>query len=117
LLLEDIACLSPTVFPSVPRLLNRIYDKVIDGALHSGSSIKAALFTQAVNAKVHYLHQDGSLNHSLWDPLVFNKVKAIVGGRIRIVITASAPITGQTLEFLRIALGCQVVEAYGLNSF
>jgi long-chain acyl-CoA synthetase len=32
---------------------------------------------------------------------------------VRLVISASAPITGQTLEFLRVALGCQVVEAYG----
>lgn len=81
--------------------------------MHSGSSLKAALFTKAVNAKIHHLHADGSLHHSVWDTLVFNKVKNLLGGRVRLVISASAPITGQTLEFLRIALGCQVGEAYG----
>ena len=113
LLVEDIATLRPTVFPSVPRLLNRIYDKIITGALHSGSALKASLFTKALDAKLHYLYADGSLTHSIWDPLVFNKVKNLLGGRIRLVITASAPITGETLEFLRVAFGCQVVEAYG----
>lgn len=113
LLVEDIGCLSPTIFPSVPRLLNRIYDKIIAGAVHSGSAVKAALFNRAVSDKTFHLYQNGSLTHSIWDPLVFNKVKALLGGRVRLVVSASAPITGSTLEFLRIALGCQVLEAYG----
>ena len=113
LLVEDIGALSPTVFPSVPRLLNRIYDKIIDGALHSGSAVKAALFTRALNDKIHYLRTEQTLTHSVWDPLVFNKVKTLLGGKLRLVVTASAPITGQTLEFLRVALGCEVIEAYG----
>ncbi|KAI8903489.1 hypothetical protein EDD86DRAFT_242914 [Gorgonomyces haynaldii] len=113
LLIDDIGVLRPTLFASVPRLLNRIYDKIMQGALHSGSAVKAALFQKAWDAKVHHLQNDGSLTHSVWDPLVFNKVKALLGGRVKIVVSASAPITGQTLEFLRVALGCQVLEAYG----
>ncbi|KAI8900615.1 hypothetical protein BC833DRAFT_513482, partial [Globomyces pollinis-pini] len=113
LLIEDIGVLRPTVFASVPRLLNRIYDKIIQGALHSGSAVKAALFTRALDAKLHYLKQDGSLNHSIWDPLVFNKVKAVLGGRVKLIITASAPISSNTLNFLRVITGGQVIEAYG----
>ena len=39
----------PTIFPSVPRLLNRVYDKVLQGV--SGSALKKALFNRALAAK------------------------------------------------------------------
>lgn len=110
LLVEDIGVLKPTFFASVPRLLNRIHDKIIQGALHSGSAVKAALFSRALDAKLHYLETEGCLTHSIWDPLVFNKVKQILGGRIRYILTASAPISSNVLNFLRVAVGCQVVE-------
>jgi long-chain acyl-CoA synthetase len=113
LLVEDIGVLKPTFFASVPRLLNRIYDKIIQGALHSGSSLKATLFTKALESKLYYLEKDGCLTHSVWDPLVFKKVKLVLGGRLRMIFTASAPISSQVLSFLRVACGCQVLEAYG----
>ncbi len=49
-MIEDIGVLKPAVFVSVPRLFNRIYDQ---GALNSGSAVKAALFTKALNAKIY----------------------------------------------------------------
>jgi long-chain acyl-CoA synthetase len=113
LLVEDIGVLKPTFFASVPRLLNRIYDKIIQGALHSGSNLKAALFTKALESKLYYLEKDGSLTHSIWDRLVFKKVKQVLGGRLKMIFTASAPISSQVLSFLRVACGCQVLEAYG----
>ncbi len=49
-LLDDVQALKPTVFPSVPRLLNRIYDKVLT-SVNSGSWIKRQLFNFAFNRK------------------------------------------------------------------
>jgi long-chain acyl-CoA synthetase len=46
---EDMKALHPTVMPAVPRLLNRIYDKVM--AEISGSFIKRMLFNMAMSAK------------------------------------------------------------------
>ena len=113
LLIEDIGVLQPTIFASVPRLFNRIYDKIVQGALNSGSALKAALFTKAVDAKLHYLNNGGYLSHSVWDALVFSKVKAVLGGKVRYMISGSAPISSTVLNFLRIATGAQVVEGYG----
>lgn len=76
LLIEDLSVLKPTIFASVPRLFNRIYDKIIQGAL-GGSKIKAALFQKALDAKLYHLDNGGHLVHSVWDPLVFNKVKVL----------------------------------------
>ncbi|KAI9353866.1 hypothetical protein BDR26DRAFT_907251 [Obelidium mucronatum] len=112
LLLEDISVLRPTVFTSVPRLLNRIYERIIAGAM-SGSAVKQALFNRAVAAKLANLKATGCLTHSLWDRLVFGKVQAVLGGRVRLVTSGSAPITSDVLNFLRIAFSCPVIEGYG----
>lgn len=103
-ILEDLTVLRPTLFPSVPRLYNKIYDKVTQGALGAGG-IKASLFQQAVDAKTYWLRR-GYNKHALWDSLVFNKVKARVGlDRVRIMLTGSAPLADHVMEFLRIAFG------------
>ena len=95
LLIEDIGVLKPTVFVSVPRLFNRIYDKIIQGALNSGSAVKAALFTKALDAKIYHLKNGGHLTHTVWDALVFNKVKAVLGGRVRMMMSGVVPWRGR----------------------
>ena len=69
---EDMQALRPTIFPSVPRLLNKIYDKIMGGVEAAGGA-KAAMFKQAFEAKRYWLKR-GHLKHKLWDGLVFNKV-------------------------------------------
>jgi long-chain acyl-CoA synthetase len=113
LLVEDLTVLKPTIFPSVPRLYNRIYDKIMGSAVHSGSFIKATLFKRALASKVAHLKSTGLLTHSLWDRLVFNKVKALFGGNLRIMVSASAPISPEVIEFMRAVFGCHFLEAYG----
>jgi long-chain acyl-CoA synthetase len=112
LLIEDLGVLKPTIFASVPRLFNRIYDKIVQGA-QASSPLKAALFAKAVDSKLYHLNNGGHLHHSVWDPLVFAKVKAVLGGRVRYMVSGSAPISSTVLNFLRIATGAQVVEGYG----
>ncbi|KAJ3095256.1 hypothetical protein HDU97_007115 [Phlyctochytrium planicorne] len=113
LLIEDIACLRPTVFASVPRLLNRIYDRVMAQGTQSGSALKTAIFKRALDAKLANLKTTGSVTHPFWDALVFNKVKAALGGRVRVILSGSAPISPDVLQFLRVAFCTQVLEGYG----
>jgi long-chain acyl-CoA synthetase len=49
----------------------------------------------------------------MYDKLVFNKMRAVLGGRVRFMMTASAPISSETLDFLKIAFCCPILEAYG----
>jgi len=49
----------------------------------------------------------------VYDRFVFNKTKEAFGGRVRYMITASAPISGEILEFLKIVTCCPVLEGYG----
>jgi long-chain acyl-CoA synthetase len=45
--------------------------------------------------------------------MVFNKTKAVFGGRVRVMVTASAPISPDVLNFLRVATSCPILEGYG----
>lgn len=111
-IMEDLVALRPTIFPSVPRLLNRIYDKVVSGAAKEGG-LKSAVFTQAFESKKYWLKRN-FVHHKLWDTLVFSKLKAKVGlDRCHLIVTGSAPIADHVLEFLRVAFGCTVCEGYG----
>jgi len=70
-LLEDAQILKPTVVPSVPRVLNRIYQAAMTGGNVPG--IKGKLFRTAVSTKLERYHKTGEVKHALWDRLVFRK--------------------------------------------
>ncbi|KAI6661118.1 hypothetical protein LOD99_13840 [Oopsacas minuta] len=111
LLMEDIAVCRPTIFASVPRLLNRIYDRTM--AVVNASSLKRKLFNMAMRSKQIDIRNGIVCNTTIWDKLVFKKVQAGLGGRLRLVASAAAPIDPDIMNFLRCALGCYVIEGYG----
>lgn len=112
-LLDDMQELKPTVFPSVPRLLNRIHDKITQGVTAAGG-LKKLLFDQAYAAKKDYLAQ-GYFTHAFWDRLVFDKLKMVLGGRVRYILSGLAPLSKEVKEFMAIAFCCPVLEGYGLT--
>ncbi|XP_038858141.1 long-chain-fatty-acid--CoA ligase 1-like isoform X3 [Salvelinus namaycush] len=110
LLMDDIKTLKPTFFPVVPRLLNRIYDKILGSVT---SPLRRAVLHYAVRRKQAELSSGVVRNNSLWDWLVFNRIQANLGGNLRFILTASAPIAPTVLSFLRATLGCLIFEGYG----
>jgi long-chain acyl-CoA synthetase len=112
-LFEDIEVLRPTVFPSVPRLFQRLYDKVTQQVASSGL-FKRSLFNWAFDSKVDTLEAGGS-QRSLWDGLVFKALRAKLGGRVRYIITGSAPISSELFRFLQVCFSCAVIQGYGLT--
>jgi len=50
-----------------------------------------------------------------YDMLVFNKVKEMLGGRVKLMSTGSAPINPETLSFLKVCLGTEIFEGYGMT--
>ncbi|KAI0256465.1 long-chain-fatty-acid-CoA ligase [Lactifluus subvellereus] len=107
-LLEDAQILKPNFFPSVPRVLNRIYQAAMVAGNVPG--LKGALFRRAVRTKLDNLHSTGAVTHPLWDRLIFRKIQAVLGGNLKFVVSGSAPISADVLDFLKIALACEVTE-------
>ncbi|KAG0310196.1 hypothetical protein BGZ99_000597 [Dissophora globulifera] len=110
-LLDDVAILQPTVFVSVPRLFNRIYDKVLAGVKAKGG-IAAFLFNRAYETKKANLRR-GILEHAIWDRLVFGAIRARLGGKVKHIVSGSAPISPDVMDFLRICFSADVYEGYG----
>lgn len=55
----------------------------------------------------------GINQHWLWDKVVFGAVRARLGGRVKYMITGSAPIAPDVIDFLRICFSAEVYEGYG----
>ncbi|XP_041079927.1 long-chain-fatty-acid--CoA ligase 1a isoform X2 [Polyodon spathula] len=110
LLMDDLKTLQPTIFPVVPRLLNRMFDRIFGQA---NTPLKRWLLDFATKRKEAELKSGIVRNDSVWDKLVFSKVQASLGGKVRLMITGAAPVSSTVLSFLRAALGCQFYEGYG----
>lgn len=110
-LMDDIQVLRPTIFPSVPRLYNRIYDKVMDGVKAKGG-VAAYLFFKGYERKKELL-KEGKYQHFFWDALVFNKIRAKLGGRVKLLVSGAAPLGEHIVEFLRICFSTVFIEGYG----
>uniref|UniRef100_A0A4W5K1V4 Long-chain-fatty-acid--CoA ligase n=1 Tax=Hucho hucho TaxID=62062 RepID=A0A4W5K1V4_9TELE len=110
LLSDDMKALRPTIFPVVPRLLNRMYDKIFSQA---NTPLKRWLLNFAAKRKGAEVSRGVIRMDSLWDKIFFSKIQASLGGRLRMIVTGAAPASPTVLGFLRAALGCQVYEAYG----
>ncbi|KAI8009749.1 Long chain acyl-CoA synthetase 7, peroxisomal [Camellia lanceoleosa] len=112
-LMDDMAALRPTLFCSVPRLYNRIYAGITNAVKTSGG-LKERLFNVAYNAKKQSI-LSGKNPSPMWDRLVFNKIKAKLGGRVRFMASGASPLSPDVMNFLRVCFGCQVVEGYGMT--
>ncbi|XP_017708125.1 long-chain-fatty-acid--CoA ligase 1 isoform X3 [Rhinopithecus roxellana] len=110
LLMDDLKVLQPTVFPVVPRLLNRMFDRIFGQA---NTTLKRWLLDFASKRKEAELRSGIIRNNSLWDRLIFHKVQSSLGGKVRLMVTGAAPVSATVLTFLRAALGCQFYEGYG----
>ena len=112
----------PTVVLSVPRLYEKVYARVLENAL-SGSAIKRAIFFWAKRAgedwATHHLaglRVPGGLafKKKIADKLVFSKLQARTGGRIRFFVSGAAPLSADIAKFFYSA-GLPVIEGYGLT--
>ncbi|KAK2467033.1 hypothetical protein APHAL10511_001291 [Amanita phalloides] len=107
-LLEDAQILRPEFFPSVPRVLNRVYQAAMAGGNVPG--LRGDIFRKAVSAKIEKLRRTGDPTHMFWDNLVFRKIQSVLGGRLKFLTTGSAPISSDVLDFLKIAFACEFGE-------
>uniref|UniRef100_A0A4W3JAU3 Long-chain-fatty-acid--CoA ligase n=1 Tax=Callorhinchus milii TaxID=7868 RepID=A0A4W3JAU3_CALMI len=110
LLMDDLKALKPTVLPVVPRLLNRMFDKVHNQA---NGLIKRQVLEFAAWRKEAQLQNGIVCRDTIWDKLVFHKVQDNLGGRVKLMVTGAAPVSETVLTFLRAAIGCQFYEGYG----
>ena len=110
----DCQLLKPTIFPSVPRLYNKIY-ATIKGQFEAKTGCLKWLVDKGLAAKTANLNATASTTSGCYDKIIFNKVKAVLGGEVRNMVTGSAPIDLEVLAFLKVCFCCPIMEGYGLT--
>ncbi|KAL2584310.1 hypothetical protein GLYMA_14G149700v4 [Glycine max] len=114
----DATALRPTLMAAVPAILDRVRDGVFKKVNATGGLPKK-LFHLAYARRLHAVNGSWfgawGFEKALWDFLVFRKVRAILGGRIRFILSGSAPLSGDTPKFINICLGAPIGQGYGLT--
>ncbi|CAG5113191.1 Oidioi.mRNA.OKI2018_I69.chr2.g7319.t2.cds [Oikopleura dioica] len=110
-LLDELAVVRPTIFGSVPRVMNRLYDKI--QATMAESKLKGWLLGAATASKRGRLDKGQVTKDTLWDKLVLKKVQNLLGGRIHTWVSGAAPLNPKVRGFIREIFSCYVIEAYG----
>jgi long-chain acyl-CoA synthetase len=112
----------PTVVLSVPRLYEKIYARVLENAT-SGSHLKKQLFFWAKHTGETWAEYTLSrrpiprglaLRYRVARKLVFSKLHARVGGRLRFFVSGGAPLAADIARFFY-AAGLPILEGYGLT--
>jgi long-chain acyl-CoA synthetase len=120
--IEVLQQVRPTCLCTVPRLLEKVHSAVHD-RLGSVSALRRGLFDWAVRVgrEVAARRNEGrklspalALQHAVANRLVLAKIRSILGGRLRLVPCAGAPLGREVEEFFH-AVGVHIAHGYGLT--
>lgn len=119
-LIKTLTEVRPTVFLTVPRIFEKIQEKMVEASAQS-NEIKKMLGSWAKNVTLqHYLdrmagHQTNSLQYKLAKKLVLAKVKVALGfDRTKHIITGAAPLDSETKKFF-FSLDIPIIDVYGMS--
>jgi long-chain acyl-CoA synthetase len=119
---QDMQDVRPTIMMSVPRLYEGMHERILR-SVKEGSPTKQKIFhwSVGVGSKVSQAIQQKkkpspilSLKANIANKLVFQKLKAVTGGRLRFFVSGGAPLSKAIAEFFH-AAGILILEGYGLT--
>jgi long-chain acyl-CoA synthetase len=119
---QNLQEVRPTVVLSVPRFFEKVYARVLENAL-TGSALKRRIFFWARDVgdawatyRLAGLAAPAglALKQALADRLVFRKLRARTGGRVKLFVSGGAPLSPEIAKFL-FSAGLPVIEGYGLT--
>ena len=118
-LIDDLAVFKPNYVLSVPRVFEKVYNSAKQKAYDGG---KGSIFNKAADTAIEYSKatEKGSvglvltIKHKIFDALVYNKLRAALGGNCEGAISGGAPLGARLGHFFR-GVGIPVYEGYGLS--
>jgi long-chain acyl-CoA synthetase len=121
-LADNLREIRPTTFSAVPRVYEKIHARIL-AEVARGNPRRQAVFRWAVSVGKDYAQRVREkeplplalrLRHFLADRLVFRKIKAVFGGRVRASFSGGAPLSPEIEEFFD-AVGVPILQGYGLT--
>ncbi len=119
-IVDNLGTVRPTFMAGAPRIFEKVRARVMLGARHG---LKGQIFARSfsVGARTAQLRLRGeqpkgllAVQQALAEKLVFSKIKARMGGRVKFFVSGSAPLSRDVQEWFY-AAGLTVIEGYGLT--
>lgn len=111
-LVDDLQAARPTLFIAVPRVLQRIQQTILN-SFASQSWVHRKIIQWCLWYQTLAFRRGRRV--ALYDRLVFDKVRAMFGGKLRCLASGAAPLSGELSEFLQVCCGVPILEGYGLT--
>jgi len=108
----DATVLQPTMVGLVPLVLDAIYKGILSNVAKKGA-FSAELVDFCYNYRLKWTRRGHST--PIMDRLIFHKFKAIVGGKMRMLLSGGAPLAPEAHDFCRTCLGITLLQGYGLT--
>lgn len=108
----DCTVLKPTLMAAVPEIMDRIYKNVMS-KVQEMNYFQKTLFKIGYDYKLEQIKR--GYDAPLCNLLLFKKVKALLGGNVRMMLSGGAPLSPQTQRFMNICFCCPVGQGYGLT--
>lgn len=115
---DNLRDIKPDIFSTVPRLLEKVFDRIINTS-HKLTGVKKMIFFWAVNVGKHYELYGGkgpyfALKLKIARKLVFSKWQEALGGNLKVIVSGGAALQPR-LAHIFWAAGIPVLEGYGLT--
>jgi long-chain acyl-CoA synthetase len=113
---DNIREVKPHTFTAVPRLIEKVYDKIVAGG-SSKPALQKIIFNWAMKVAVDYDFNKGAwydFKHKIADKLVYSKIRENLGGNVICIVSGSAALQPRLQKFFW-AAGLPVLEGYGLT--
>lgn len=113
-LMDDLLLVKPTILIAVPRILINFHQKVMEtfGKLEGCAKTIA---DSGLKAKRDNYTNNHDIYHTYYDTLVFKKIRSKFGGRLRAIVSGSAPIPRDICSDIKIMLSVPLCEGYGMT--
>lgn len=121
-IVQNLGEAKPTIMACVPRLLEKVEDKVRRNAIEQGG-LKYKIFLWAIGiGEKHRKKKEAEksiglllgLQHQLAEKLVYSKIKARMGGKVKLMVSGGGALAKFVGEFFG-NIGIKVQEGYGLT--
>ena len=115
---DNLREVKPQIFTTVPRLLEKVYDKIVAKG-YELDGVKKSLFFWALNLGLKYDTQKDqgfvyNTQLALANKLIFNKWREALGGNLRCIVSGGGALQPRLARVFW-AAGIRVMEGYGLT--
>ncbi|XP_072126990.1 long-chain-fatty-acid--CoA ligase 4 isoform X1 [Mobula birostris] len=108
----DCTVLKPTLMAAVPEIMDRIYKNLMS-KVQEMNYLQRTMFKLCYDYKLEQIKR--GYDAPLCNLLLFKKVKALLGGNVRMMLSGGAPLSPQTQRFMNVCFCCPVGQGYGLT--